>query len=303
MAGGVPEVMLHLRAHGAAERRRAHGDRRHARRDARLVGVERAAAGGARTARVGGGHRSRRRHHGARRGAARRAHQHGRVSARQPRAGGFGDQGDRDRPVGRRRRRRLSASRAGARVHRRARRDPRREGRRPTRPMREGDVIVLIGAGPSGTGMQETAQITTALSTCRGASTSRSSPTGGSPGSRPARASATSVPRRWTAGRSARVRDGDLIEIVIDRNALTGSVNLVGADGRAARRRRVRGAAARAAAASRASRRTQRCPTTRRLWAALQRASGGTWGGCVYDVDRIVAALDRAARDVREELP
>ena len=31
------------------------------------------------------------------------------------------------------------------------------------RPVREGDVIVLIGMGPSGTGMQETAQITTAL--------------------------------------------------------------------------------------------------------------------------------------------
>jgi hypothetical protein len=30
------------------------------------------------------------------------------------------------------------------------------------------------------------------------------------------------------------------------------------------------------------------------LWAALQRAGGGTWGGCVYDVDAIVAALDKA---------
>ena len=34
-------------------------------------------------------------------------------------------------------------------------------------------------------------------------------------------------------------------------------------------------------------------PADSRLWAALQRASGGTWAGCVYDVDRIVAALDR----------
>ncbi|MEZ4613488.1 MAG: hypothetical protein R2838_25165 [Caldilineaceae bacterium] len=30
-------------------------------------------------------------------------------------------------------------------------------------------------------------------------------------------------------------------------------------------------------------------PDDTRLWAALQQASGGTWGGCVYDVDRIVA--------------
>ena len=33
-------------------------------------------------------------------------------------------------------------------------------------------------------------------------------------------------------------------------------------------------------------------PADTRLWAALQRASGGTWAGCVYDVDRIVAALE-----------
>ncbi|MCH2668184.1 MAG: hypothetical protein MKZ59_09545, partial [Deinococcales bacterium] len=29
-----------------------------------------------------------------------------------------------------------------------------------------------------------------------------------------------------------------------------------------------------------------------RLWAALQRVSGGTWAGCIYDVDRIVEVLD-----------
>ena len=32
-------------------------------------------------------------------------------------------------------------------------------------------------------------------------------------------------------------------------------------------------------------------PADTRLWAALQRVGGGTWGGCVYDVDAIVAAL------------
>jgi len=34
-------------------------------------------------------------------------------------------------------------------------------------------------------------------------------------------------------------------------------------------------------------------PADTRLWAALQQAAGGTWGGCVYDVDAIVAALKR----------
>ena len=33
-------------------------------------------------------------------------------------------------------------------------------------------------------------------------------------------------------------------------------------------------------------------PDDTRLWAALQNASGGTWGGCVYDVDAILARLN-----------
>ena len=37
-------------------------------------------------------------------------------------------------------------------------------------------------------------------------------------------------------------------------------------------------------------------PDDTRLWAALQRTSGGTWGGCVYDVDAIIAALAASER-------
>jgi len=36
-----------------------------------------------------------------------------------------------------------------------------------------------------------------------------------------------------------------------------------------------------------------RVPADTRLWAALQNASGGPWGGCVYDVDEIVKRLGR----------
>jgi hypothetical protein len=32
-------------------------------------------------------------------------------------------------------------------------------------------------------------------------------------------------------------------------------------------------------------------PDATRIWAALQQVSGGTWGGCVYDADAIVARL------------
>ena len=33
-------------------------------------------------------------------------------------------------------------------------------------------------------------------------------------------------------------------------------------------------------------------PADTKLWAALQAVSGGTWGGCVFDVDAIVAKLN-----------
>jgi len=32
-------------------------------------------------------------------------------------------------------------------------------------------------------------------------------------------------------------------------------------------------------------------PADSRLWAILQNVSGGTWGGCVYDVEKIVEKL------------
>jgi xylonate dehydratase len=94
------------------------------------------------------------------------------------------------------------------------------------------------------------------------------------------------------------VRDGDLIEIVIDRNTLSATVNLVGADGvpldsdacdaLLGSRPPLPGLAPHA-----------KLPDDTRLWAALQRVSGGVWAGCVYDVDRIVAALDAAVEASR----
>ena len=89
-------------------------------------------------------------------------------------------------------------------------------------------------------------------------------------------------PEALAGGPIGRVRDGDVIEIVVDRNTLEASVNVVGAGAEALGTRDVHpGLRAHPA-----------LPADTRLWAALQRASGGTWAGCVYDVDRIVAALD-----------
>ena len=96
------------------------------------------------------------------------------------------------------------------------------------------------------------------------------------------------------AGLSARYVDGDLIEITIDRNRLEGTVNLVGAGGAvfgAEEGTRV--------LASRSMRADLHAdadlPDDTRLWAAMQAVSGGTWGGCVYDVDAIVSRLTDAS--------
>ena len=169
------------------------------------------------------------------------------------------------------------------------------------RSVREGDVIVLIGAGPSGTGMQETAQITIALRYLPWGKRVALLTDGRFSGVSTGACIGHVGPEALDDGPIGRVRDDDLIEIVIDRNTLTGSVNLVGAEGVPldpdACHALLRGRLPHPGLAPH-----ERLPDDSRLWAALQRASGGTWGGCVYDVDRIVAALDRAACDVREEL-
>jgi xylonate dehydratase len=37
-------------------------------------------------------------------------------------------------------------------------------------------------------------------------------------------------------------------------------------------------------------------PDDTRLWALLQKFGGGTWSGCVYDVDAIERALNAASK-------
>jgi putative YjhG/YagF family dehydratase len=163
-----------------------------------------------------------------------------------------------------------------------------------SRSVREGDVIVLIGAGPSGTGMQETAQITTALRYLPWGKHVAVVTDGRFSGFSSGACIGHVGPEALDEGPIGRVRDDDVIDIVIDRHALTGTVNLVGADGVA-----LDPVACDALLGSRSPHPGlaphERLPDDSRLWAALQRTSGGTWAGCVYDVDRIIAALAAAA--------
>ena len=157
--------------------------------------------------------------------------------------------------------------------------------------VKSGDVLVLAGCGPLGTGMEETYQLTSAL---------KHLPFGRHvPLLTDARFSGVSTgacighigPEALAGGPLGRLRDGDRIRIVVDRVKLEGAIDFIGdassmlAAGEGARilAERPPHPGLRPAAG---------LPDDTRLWAALQQAGGGTWGGCVYDVESVLALLE-----------
>jgi putative YjhG/YagF family dehydratase len=163
------------------------------------------------------------------------------------------------------------------------------KGRSPN-PVKSGDVIVMIGVGPMGTGMEETYQVTSALKFIPWGKTV--------PLLTDARFSGVSTgacvghigPEALAGGPIGKLRDGDIIEMVIDRNHLSGAINLVGTP-----ESDLTPEEAATLLNSRAPHPDLAphplLPDDTRLWAALQAASGGTWAGCVYDTDRIIEVL------------
>jgi xylonate dehydratase len=167
----------------------------------------------------------------------------------------------------------------------------------------KGDVIVLICGGPAGAGMQEIYQITSALKNlpdCKHVAVLTD-----------ARFSGVSTgacighisPEALAGGPIGKVRDGDWIEIALDREALHGTVNLIGeGPGEEPPDKKERFSAEEGARrlAARAPRPDlaphPMLPPATRLWAALTQASGGIWGGCVYDTDAIVRRLEQGQR-------
>ena len=155
-----------------------------------------------------------------------------------------------------------------------------------------GDVIVLICSGPKGAGMQEIYQVTSALKAlphCKHVAVLTDARFSGvSTGACVGHIS----PEALAGGPIGKILEGDQIEIVVDRANLTGTVHLVGEAedqfGAEEGTRRL---------AQRKSRPDLRphpaLPEDTRLWAALVQASGGVWGGCVYDADAIVGRLER----------
>jgi len=158
----------------------------------------------------------------------------------------------------------------------------------------EGHVIVLICGGPAGAGMQEIYQITAALKELPHCKHVALLTDGRFSGVSTGACIGHISPEALAGGPIGKVRDGDQIEIIIDRSRLEGSVHLVGESGE------IFGSEE---GARRLSARSPRpdlaphpeIPADTRLWAALVTASGGVWGGCVYDVDQIVERLEKKA--------
>jgi putative YjhG/YagF family dehydratase len=158
----------------------------------------------------------------------------------------------------------------------------------------EGDVIVLICGGPKGAGMEEVYQITSALKQlphCKHVAVLTDARFSGvSTGACIGHVS----PEALAGGPIGKVRDGDRIEIVIDRVKLLGQVNFIGEAGESfdadEGARRLAARSPRPDLAPHPD-----LPADTRLWAALIQASGGVWGGCVYDVDEIVSRLEKNA--------
>jgi putative YjhG/YagF family dehydratase len=153
-----------------------------------------------------------------------------------------------------------------------------------------GDIVILCCRGPMGTGMEETYQLTSALKHLswgkQVAVVTDARFSGVSTGACIGHAS----PEALAGGPLGKLVDGDQVQIIIDRNKLEGSVDLVGD---------ATGVYGPAWGSQELARRNPRpdlapdpaLPQDTKLWALLQNASGGVWGGCVYDPEAIAAKL------------
>ena len=156
--------------------------------------------------------------------------------------------------------------------------------------IKAGDVMVLAGIGPMGTGMEETYQVTSALKFLPFGKHVAVITDGRFSGVSTGACIGHLGPEALAGGPIGKVQDGDVIRIEIDRNNNIGTVNMVGVGEE--RFDHEEGARILEERSSRPDLAPHaRLPEDTKLWAALQAQSGGTWGGCVYDVPALTAKL------------
>jgi dihydroxyacid dehydratase/phosphogluconate dehydratase len=156
-----------------------------------------------------------------------------------------------------------------------------------------GDVMVLICTGPMGSGMEETLEVTGALKHVSWGKYVALITDGRFSGVSTGACIGHVGPEALAGGPIGKVVDGDVVQIVIDRKRLEGSIDLIGEAGCPPDARSVEhGARLLAGRRPRPDLAPQAgLPDDTRLWAALQNVGGGTWGGCVFDVDAIERIL------------
>jgi putative YjhG/YagF family dehydratase len=156
--------------------------------------------------------------------------------------------------------------------------------------IKSGDVMVVSCAGPLGSGMEELFQVTVALRYLSYGKHVTLLTDGRFSGVSTGACIGHIGPEALSDGPIGRVREGDQVQVIIDTINLTGTIDLIGdAD-------TTHDAEWGTAELERRGRPDDLAPhpllpDDTRLWAALQEASGGTWGGCVFDVDEIVGVL------------
>jgi xylonate dehydratase len=156
--------------------------------------------------------------------------------------------------------------------------------------LKPGDILVLICRGPMGAGMEEIYQITSALKHLSWGKEVAVLTDARFSGVSTGACVGHIGPEALAGGPIGKVRDGDVVSLVIDRNRLEGTVDLIGENG--ITHDAEAGSRILAERSARPDLQADPAlPDDTRLWAALQGVSGGTWGGCVYDVDAILAAL------------
>ena len=148
--------------------------------------------------------------------------------------------------------------------------------------IREGDIMVLLGIGPLGSGMPETYQVTAALRYSKAGKGVSLLTDGRFSGVSTGACVGHISPEALSGGPIGKIRDGDRIRIQVDCKKLEGSIDLVEENAEEILRERPLNPVVR---------QHPRLPDDTRLWAALQNVSGGSWQGCVYDVERIVEVL------------
>lgn len=163
-----------------------------------------------------------------------------------------------------------------------------------------GDILIVMGGGPKGTGMEETYQLTSALKHLPfGKHVSLITD---------ARFSGVSTgacfghvgPEALAGGPLGKLQDGDIVEIIVDTVNLEGSLNFIGREGEKVSYEE--GAKILAERPMRTDiHEDDDLPDDTRLWAALQDVSGGTWKGNVYNVDRIIEVLEAGKKALAEK--